>query len=99
MRKYIIQYLMDLLFVFLLGLSLVLIVYGLSKVVAHGQEVLRDKNGKVISKSSAPNKSGTTFYRDTKGKLVGTSSVSGNIITYRDSKGRVVGTKMVTKGK
>jgi YD repeat-containing protein len=34
----------------------------------------------------------TTTYRDSKGRITGSSSTSGKTTTYRDSKGRITGT-------
>ena len=98
MKKYVVSYCLDVLFVFWLALLLAWgIIISCQAVV--GQEVLRDAAGKAVSRSSKPNKAGTTFYRDNKGKLIGSSSITGNVITYRDAKGKVIGTKAVTKGK
>lgn len=48
--------------------------------------------GIAISLSSYAFAGKTTTYRDSKGRITGSSSTSGKTTTYRDSKGRITGT-------
>ena len=83
------EFLTSLFFMIVFGLLGAMLIVMSCK-VAVGEEVYRDRSGKIVLKSSESK--GKTTFRDASGKVVGSATQSGKTTTYRDSSGKTIAT-------